>query len=229
MLRQLKSLALPNRPVRCRIVSGPFRGANVMMNPLTSLRYILGLYEHELNPWIAQTISQVDSLFDVGANHGYFSFGLMAAWRRMGRKGIAWAFEPQMRECSLMNSVASLNESDDIHVRIENCFVSDREDNMSITLDGFLERRGLYPTSRALVKIDVEGAELHVLQGAESLLHPQNRFLVEVHSADLLKQTQAFFLVHGHPVQLVSQRPLPILGREARSKDNWWLVSRCLK
>jgi Methyltransferase FkbM domain len=197
-----------------------------MMNPLTSLRYIFGLYEHELNPWIAQAISQVDSLFDVGANHGYFSFGVMAAWRRLGRQGLVWAFEPQTHECNLMNNVAKLNESEGIHVRIENCFVSDQEGNLAVTLDGFLKKNGQVPTSRALVKIDVEGAEMHVLQGAKSLLLPENRFFVEVHGADLLKRTQAFFSAHGHPVQLVSQRPLPILGREARAKDNWWLVTK---
>ena len=135
MLRQPKSLVLPNRPVRCRIVNGPFRGANVMINPLTSLRYIFGLYEHELNPWITEAISQVDTLFDVGANHGYFSFGVLAAPRQ------AWAFEPQTPECGLMNNVAKWNESDGIHVRIENCFVSDQEGNLAVTLDGFSQKK----------------------------------------------------------------------------------------
>ena len=66
---------------------GPFRGACIVINPRDSLRKILGVYEHELNPWLEQALRRVTRVLDVGANDGYFTFGCAAAFQRLGKTG----------------------------------------------------------------------------------------------------------------------------------------------
>jgi hypothetical protein len=72
--------------------------------------------------------------------------------------------------------------------------------------------------THTLVKVDVEGAELEVLDGASSWLNPTNYFLVEIHEESFLARMVQLFAAHG-------LRSLPLLGREMRSEKNWWLVS----
>ena len=88
---------LPNKPVRLRVLRGPFRGARIVMTPRNSMRKILGLYEWELNAWLVQALHRVTRVLDVGANDGYFTFGCAAAFRRLGNAGEIIAFEPQAR------------------------------------------------------------------------------------------------------------------------------------
>jgi hypothetical protein len=52
---------LPNKPVRLRVLRGPFRGARVLMNPRHSLRKLVGVYEHELNMWARTRITKSNS------------------------------------------------------------------------------------------------------------------------------------------------------------------------
>src|SRR5205823_377262 len=77
-----------------------------------------------------------------------------------------------------------------------------------------------------LIKIDVEGAELDVIAGAQSWLgDDSNLFVIEVHKTEYLDQLQRAFVSHGQKLIQVSQRPLPWLGRELREETNCWLVS----
>jgi len=65
----------------------------------------------------------------------------------------------------------------------------------AVALDDYLQ--GRRPPS--LVKIDVEGAELHVLQGAEGLLTKHKPVLLcEVHSPEIAVRVESFLIQHGY-------------------------------
>ncbi|MEI8211719.1 MAG: FkbM family methyltransferase [Planctomycetota bacterium] len=227
MINSIKRLVLPNRPVRCPILFGPLRGARPLMNPQASVRYMLGLYEHELNGWLTKAIPRVTSLFDIGANHGYFCLGVMAAWYRLKIEGSVWAFEPQPEEIDRILKGKIEQHGLKSNLVIEKCFVGSIEDANTIVIDRYLQQMGFDPSiNRSMVKIDVEGAEMEVLQGAKSLAVAGNLFLVEVHSATLLDEVQAFFRLCNHATEVVHQSPLPVIGRESRSLENWWVVSK---
>ncbi len=76
-----------------------------------------------------------------------------------------------------------------------------------------------------LVKIDVEGAEIAVVEGARTWMDPSNLFLIEVHEKRFLDQLKNMFAERGHRLVQIDQRPLFLLGREMRDRNNWWLVS----
>lgn len=192
-----------------------------MMNPQHSLRKVFGLYEHELNHWLDRALPRVDLVLDVGANDGYFTFGCAAAFHRMNKKSEIIGFEPQAVHVSMLrNSIAAQNASA-VGINIIHAFVGRQPGESMTTLDS------LPVTGRenTLIKIDVEGAEMEVIAGAASWITPSNFFLIEVHEQAFLQKIRNTFAGQGCPLMQVDQHPLPLLGREMRSKDNWWLVS----
>jgi hypothetical protein len=76
-----------------------------------------------------------------------------------------------------------------------------------------------------LIKIDVEGAEVDVVMGAQTWMDPSNLFVIEIHQEAYLAQLKALFAAHDHELRQVEQQALPLLGLEVRDTANWWLVS----
>jgi hypothetical protein len=226
MLKTLKR-ALPNREMPLRVWRGPFRGAHVMMNPRVSLRKLFGLYEHELNGWLEQALGRVSRVLDVGANDGYFTFGCAAAFRRRRTAAEIIAFEPQARHVTAIRSAAEqLQPASGVNIDIVQALVGREERAGMTTLDAL--RRG--NRTNTLIKIDVEGAELDVIAGAQRWMHPSNLFLVEVHRRPFLDELSQRFREKRMPALVqVDQRPLRLLAPEVRDADNWWLVSELPK
>jgi hypothetical protein len=216
---------LPDRVQPIRILRGPFRGAIIAMNPRNSLRKLVGLYEHELNGWLKTVLPRVTRVLDVGANDGYFTFGCAAAFRRLGKMGEIVAFEPQQQHIDeLQESLGQ--QTGTTQIRLIQSMVSDAEKPGVRTLDSVKWERGNDSArSETLIKIDVEGAELEVLLGAQSWMNASNYFVIEVHQEPCLEQISRLFAEHQLRMIRIDQRPLPLLGREMRSKENWWLVS----
>ena len=220
-IKLLKSF-LPNRPVPTRIWRGPFRGAHIVMNPRDSLRKIFGLYEHELNDWLEQALRRVTRVVDVGANDGYFTFGCAAAFKRLGKRGEIIAIENQNQHIvKLRRSIVEQGQTNVTYQLVQ--AYAGREDKPGfVTLDS-LGQPG--EQMNALVKIDVEGAEVDVVEGGRKWMHPSNCFIIEVHEECFLPQLKEIFMAQGHAMLQVNQRPVPIIGREEREVNNWWLVS----
>jgi hypothetical protein len=221
VLSVLKRL-FADRPALTRVWFGPFRGARIVMNPRNSLRKIFGLYEHELNSWLNRVLPRVTRVLDVGANDGYFTFGCAAAFRRLGKPtGEIIAFEPQTQPMDSLR--ASMNAQPEMPIRldiIQSLVGREVKDGMT-TLDAL-------PTAdrkHTLVKVDVEGGEIDVLEGARTWMDPTNVFLIEVHEERFLDQLRTMCGERGCRLVQVDQRPLFLLGREMRDRKNWWLVS----
>ena len=221
----LKSL-IPKREMSVPILLGPFRGARIRMVPHDNLRKMFGLYEHELNDWLEAVLPRVDTVLDVGGNNGYFTFGCAAAFRRLGKRARILAFEPQTVHCELMRSTREAYPDAQTEVSIQQCLVGKEPGDGVSTLDAVAGGTENLAARPALIKIDVEGAELDVIEGATAWLKPQNYFLIEVHREDLLARLKERFATAGLRLEQRDQRPLPVLGREHREETNWWLVSQ---
>ena len=219
MLEHLKRL-LPDRDVPMRIWRGPFRGATVVMNPRASLRKAFGLYEHELNAWLERAVGRVSRVIDVGANDGYFTFGCAAALGRRGATADIIAFEPQAQHVTALRAAADRQRAG-VRIDIVQAMVG-REAGASMTT---LDAIAAADRENTLIKIDVEGAEVDVIAGAGSWLRPSNLFVIEVHRRPYLEQLKSSFAARGLTLRQIDQQPLPLLGRDVRDADNWWLVS----
>jgi len=200
---------------------GPFRGARIVMQPRSSLRKVFGFYEQELNPWIEQALRKVTRVIDVGANDGYFTFGSAAAFRRLGKTGEIVAYEPDSRQVEKLRDSVAAQDGTGNCFQIVHSFVGAKVGEGVTTLDALTaaNRRD------TLVKIDVEGAEMEVLDGANSWLKTGNCFVIEVHQRAFLEQIQNLFQKKGMRLKQVNQKPLALFGREERGEENWWLVT----
>jgi hypothetical protein len=222
----LPKLLLPNRSLPLPILSGPFRGARINLNPRCSLRKVLGIYEHELNSWLESVFPRVNTVLDVGANDGYFTFGSAAAFRRLGKSAEIIAFEPLKEHFEDLQSSLTKHPQCQINIFLHNCLVGAEVKSGMTTLDAISHQRdNLNIQKSALIKIDVEGAELEVIEGASLWLNPTNYFLIEVHHESFLEILTQKFSAQGIRLKQVNQQPLPLIGREMRSELNWWLVS----
>lgn len=153
----------------------------------------IGSFENFEAKFIRDTLQQGNTVFDIGANAGFFT--LIAA-KKVGPAGHVYAFEPGVYELQLLRHNLKINHLD--NVTIVDCAVSDKVGTAQfaisndgamnslaqtkhpsqkikewrevkvITLDYFVEQQGIKHVD--FMKIDVEGAEKKVLQGATNFL-----------------------------------------------------------
>lgn len=189
VLRPIVNRLLPRRPMAVRVVAGPARGMRLVIEPRSEKYYWRGGYEPTVAKAMTRFLRPGSTFWDVGAHVGYTS---LIGCRLVGPMGHVHAFEPMQANLKRLTEVTRLNSVPNLN--IHPVAVSDthatrllhRNESSSmwslvspgpagqwvtcVTLDAMLASLG--PPD--LVKIDVEGAELLVLAGAERLLglHP---------------------------------------------------------
>lgn len=189
---------------------GPFRanvhGVNFLMehtgNVLENEVFWRNTFLHEAGAvaTVLPYMREVDVVFDVGANTGFFS--LLAKAVRPRSKVIA--VEPSEANFSVLTRNIELNGVDIEAVRAAVTNESKvvtlfdypdvsysaslqaewregtvRRQVQGVTLDELAESHGAF-NRRVLVKIDVEGHEVQVLQGAQRLITSTPVFLIEI-------------------------------------------------
>lgn len=175
------------------------------LNWQASLDYALALYEPEAMEGIRRFVNTGDCCIDVGANLGYYTISL-ANW--VGPTGLIVAFEPFPGNFAILEKNVHLNQLHNVTLEpsaLSNCSGSVQliygvEDQFSATpsvggyavegdrlsvnvptrrLDDYAASMGKAPN---FIKIDVEGAELAVLEGARhTLAVARPTLLVEIH------------------------------------------------
>jgi FkbM family methyltransferase len=168
--------------------------------------YVLGTFKPELQDFLSSTVKEGSVFFDVGANVGFFS--LLAA-RLIGPKGKVICFEPlpdnllKLQENVTRNqlcnvqilplALGAVNEEQVFQVSERPTWgklksVGSETPDKYLTdikvivrrLDDLLSEGVIEPPD--FVKIDVEGAEVEVVEGAqETLLHYGPTLMIELH------------------------------------------------
>lgn len=163
-----------------------------------------GFEDTELH-FVREILRRGMTVLDVGAHHGLYT---LLASKCVGRKGRVISFEPSPREFARLSQHARINLCS--NVLLEQCALADQcgeadlflvdryrdwgnslrppavpESTHTIrvlvrTLDSVLERRGV--SSVDFMKLDAEGAELSVLDGAKHMVQtaPRPAILAEV-------------------------------------------------
>lgn len=127
------------------------------------------MYEPLLMTTLHEHLSQDDIFYNIGARWGIFS--LFAEKYGLEPSNVH-SFEADESSFDILQR--NLREG---HV-VTNGFVSDSDDGKNISLDSYVDEN----TMPNIMKIDIEGAELKALKGAETLLAQEKPTLfIEVH------------------------------------------------
>lgn len=152
-------------------------------------------YEVATTRLFEQVVQPGQTVVDIGAHVGYYS--LLAA-RRVGPQGRVYAFEPEPKNHVLLLKNIALNGYANIvpvplavsdRTGVSDLFLGGMDTGFhslfelhlphpsdpgkvavnTTTLDAFFEARG-WPSSVDVIKMDIEGAELHALEGMREFL-----------------------------------------------------------
>jgi FkbM family methyltransferase len=134
---------------------------------------------------------------EVGAHQG-FTAALIARW--IGPTGSVFTFEPLQQNCDVAKQVFAENAMDNVKLTRAavgeeqgSVFIGSTTTNPNVQNSGFLGEA--CPLVRLddeiegavdLLKIDVEGYELHVLRGAKRLLETKPHLQIEVHPGPIV-------------------------------------------
>ncbi|MBD2121682.1 FkbM family methyltransferase [Trichocoleus sp. FACHB-262] len=179
-----------------------------------------------MNPWLSQIIPKIQVVWDVGANDGYFTYGCAQALKRHHADGHIISFEPALAEQPALSVPATWSQYADIQFEFIPLFVGATSNESTITLDKAYDERPSLHGKPALIKVDVEGAEVEVLKGAMSLLEEPHHWVVEVHGDHLLEPVLDFFAKAKRPVDVRLLQPHWLLGPESRTIKTCWVTTQ---
>jgi hypothetical protein len=177
----------------------------------------LGQYERELNRHVRRLCRPGTRSFDIGGHVGYDALVIA---KLTGAPVLT--VECDSACCEVLKRNVAANTALAPFVSLQQGFVYDRTDAEACQLS--LDDLAAQTFVPGFVKIDIEGAELRALQGAQSLLvRHKPSLLIEVHSQGLEDACGDFLSDVGYQITLVDQRRF--LPDHRPSPHNRWIVA----
>jgi FkbM family methyltransferase len=204
-------------PFTSRIRSGPLQGKRWVL--ASGSRFVRGTYEPETCRAFERFVRPGHVVFDIGGHVGYFT---VLSSQLTGSTGRVFTFEPLPTNLQYLRRHIQLNDCTNVSV-MELC-IGDQSgtayfDDSHGTGVGHLSSSGkLQVRVRSLdemiaadelpipdvVKIDVEGAEMLVLEGAKSVLGAHHPVLIlSTHSAELDRLCRERLARHGYACETI--------------------------
>jgi len=232
--------AIPNRTLLGRVLRFPLRlvpsryPMPIMQGRLKGMRWIvgagnhgcwLGSYEYDKRQLFERAVTPGSVVFDVGAHAGYYT---LLASVLVGPRGHVVAFEPLKQNLAYLHEHLRLNRIG--NVTVIDAAVSDAPGTASFrqgpqTYTGRLESDGdaivrtvsLDQLTRAgeipppdLLKVDVEGSELRVLRGAQSILATARPMIfLETHGAEMHQTCSSLLESSGYTFRPIGTKAPP--------------------
>jgi len=212
--------------------------------------YLLGAFEKSTAATIRSLVKPGDTVLDIGANVGAHTLGLAQS---VGEAGRVFAFEPadfafqkllrnlalnpplQQRTTATQAMLGSgvnkpvkgvyaswpLEKADSVHPKHRGRFVP-TSGAVADTLDGFVEREKIGRIN--LIKMDVDGNELPVLQGGRGMLGEQRPTIVMemspyVHAEEQNSFTAMIELLSGLRYKIEDARNRKSLPMDAKALE----------
>ena len=179
--------------------------------------YVEEIYEKYHN------VTRGQIIVDIGANVGMFTVKVA---KKVGPQGLVISIEPEDANFSLLKKNVQLNSLKNVILirkaigsfkGVEKFLISDSSATHSLalskirpkkiikvieieidTLDNIIQQLGISRID--LLKIDVEGAELEVLKGAEGSLKITRNIAMELHIAEIKSKIKSFLEQRGFKV-----------------------------
>jgi FkbM family methyltransferase len=221
-----------------RINAGPASGLNYPVCLPDDKLIWTGTYEIGFSETLAKSVKEGDVCYDIGGFRGFFSGVLALA----GAKSV-YIFEPFPRNCQQIQAVIDANPQLS-SLRLFSVAIGERKGEAEFlvmpeasmgklssssfqvgvqaqekivvqveTLDRLVQSGQLEKPD--LIKIDVEGAEMSVLQGAEQTLREyQPQLFIEIHSRSLAKDCSDFLQQLNYSITVLETGNLPDFSSE---------------
>ncbi len=213
-------LAYGDRVRKHRIPLGPIAGRYLYLAPATSIRMFVGIDEPAVARLTRAVLREGDVVYDVGAHVGYT---MILFADLVGQGGSVHAFElvpstaallRQARDANglkqcVVHAVGASDSSESIVIRVTNTLMGSIADADAgnpggiaetcqlVRLDDYRVQHGI--ASPTLMKIDVEGAEVKALRGAERTLRTAVPLLVvEFHNIEVLREGFQWLTERGY-------------------------------
>jgi FkbM family methyltransferase len=222
----------PMRETDVTIAHGPAAGLRFSSGGAFPSR-ALGTAEPEVQEAIAGHLEEGGVFFDLGANVGFYT---LLAGRLVGSSGTVVAVDPQPEAIERLHHNVALNGLTNVSVVTAAVADSPGEGELAVSPDGVLEWAGLlegdWPAESritvsittidelaervatpTLIKLDIEGAEVRALKGAEVALRASRPVIVcEAHGTGA--EVAALLERSGYDVSsLDASREIPAFGQ----------------
>jgi FkbM family methyltransferase len=203
------------------ILRGPLRGFHWLVATRSS--FLFGTYEPTQTRLFEELVKPADVVYDIGAHFGYYT---LLSSKLVGDRGRVIAFEPSPANLARLYRHIELNRR--INVQVLELAVSDHEGTAHFETrtgsgvghladDGPLEVKLTTLDSLSqlplpqVMKIDVEGAEVGVLNGAKSLFSKCKPVIfLSLHGDDLKNTCLEILRGHGYNFQQIE--PMEIVA-----------------
>jgi FkbM family methyltransferase len=217
-----------------RIESGPMTGLSLAVSEHISHAHIRGTYELETQDAIMKHLRPGFVCYDLGASIGYLSL-LMAS----AKASHVYCFEPAPHAAEEIHKHMSVNSFDNYSVIRDPVSNTKRQVRFALTEvtygSGIVDADTRWPvlelTSVTLdefaashefpdfIKIDVEGEEDRVLEGARTILEKRQTLICcEVHTNEDAEQVSSLLNEYGYRITTLDGKPFRIAG-EIRSGE----------
>ncbi len=220
LLSALKNMVVRPERKPLEILTGPFKGIKMDLSLRDQAQVYLGLFEQETHPWLKRLSEGLRTAVDIGAAHGeYTLFFLM---KTAATK--VYAFEPDASCLPLLDENLRLNGMVQSHrLEISTKLVGDCETEQQIRLDSLAASI----ETPCLIKMDVDGAEERVLEGAKTLNSCSGvRWLIETHSKQLEVACMKILSVAGFQTRIIRNGWWRVVVPELRpGAHNRWLAA----
>ncbi len=222
MLRLLsrgKSLVVSPGTSPRTILTGAFRGLRLELDLRFETQVWLGLAEREVHKALRRLSKGIRTAFDIGAAAGEYALYFL---RRTQAEKV-FAFEPLDDFQQRMRRNLALNQMENNpRLVLSGQFVTGNPATGCV-LDSLLDDIA----SPTLVKMDVDGAEVDILEGASKLLRqPDTRWLIETHSVELEQRCVQLLQSAGYTTRIIPNAWWRWLVPEQRNPEhNRWLIA----
>jgi hypothetical protein len=215
--RRLKLLLFGAEPRVRPIWFGNARGLRLHIDPKNKSQRIFGLDEYEIAGEFRRCVRQSRSFIDVGASDGFYA--LVARHLNPDIQCVACEPQQELRELALAMCRDNFGATD---------FLEWIESPIGQAAPfRSLDEVASKLTSPISIKIDVDGAEMDVLEsGKECISLPETQLIVETHSESLEHDAIRFLNSQGKRTRIVRNGLMRTLVPELRPiPHNRWLVA----
>ena len=220
ILSAIKDWLMPSGAKPRSIQFGAFKGLRMNLDLRIQTQAWLGLAEREVFSYLRAFSHLAKTGIDIGAADGEYTLFFMS---QPNIKHV-FAFDPSERFPADLSANLALNGfQGDLRSRLIKQYVSDHDDDNHCTLDSFaVDLEG-----PCVVKIDVDGGEGAVLQGATKFLERKDvSWIIETHSLELEQVCDQILSSKGFSTTIIKNRWWRAFIPERRPiSHNRWLAA----